>query len=1002
MIEALGQGEGTVEVTGLRGGARALLAARILAARRRPLLCIVPSEREAQLLEQDLALFTLAPVVLFPAYDIPPYTPLSPDAATVAARLGALHRILSCPDPLVVVAPVAALLRRLMPRALFSRHTDIVIREEEVDLAALVGRLALAGYDGVALTTSAGDFSVRGGVLDVFPPGSDLPVRLDFFGDFVESLRLFDPISQRSVRELEAIELPPARDILLPPHGSAQVAALVTRFQAASRDRGWDPTASRRLAEQIRTGRSFPGMEAFAPLVHGQTSTLADYLPADAAVLLLDPLELGRSVGLVWERIRANFAEAKAGAVPALPPEELFLGEAGWRASLGQRPAVTVHDFATPEGRTLDLATGGHILLKQGLDLERKGRGLLAPLARQLAIWLTEHQGTAIACRSLRHAEQLVELLRPYGLPVAMGEAPWQPAPAGERPQVRLFGTPLSEGFTLSREGQHILSASELLGERRLGPSARRARKAPPPAVVVEELALGDAVVHRDHGIGLYQGLVHMQVGALANDFLVIAYQGEDKLYVPVDRFHLVHKYQGLDGSLPRVDKLGGTSWAGRKKKVREAVSKVAGDLLELYAQRALRQGHAFSRPDDLYREFEEAFPYEETAGQSKAIDDILADLTAERPTDRLLCGDVGYGKTEVAMRAAFKVVVDGFQVALLVPTTVLAEQHAETFQERFAGFPVEIRSLSRFRTAAEERQIARDLAAGRVDVVIGTHRLLQKDILFKRLGLVIIDEEHRFGVAHKERLKKLRTEVDILTLTATPIPRTLQMSLLGIRDLSVISTAPEHRRAVKTFVARYDDLVIKEALTRELQRRGQVFFVHNRVQTIHEMAARVQALVPQARIAVAHGQMAPRDLEEIMVRFVQRQLDVLVCTTIIESGLDIPSANTIVINRADRLGLAEIYQLRGRVGRSREQAYAYLLVPSLDGLSRDAQKRLKAVMEYDQLGGGFKLAMSDLQIRGGGNLLGVSQSGHIAAVGYELYLDLLGRTVADLKRKAA
>jgi transcription-repair coupling factor (superfamily II helicase) len=464
----------------------------------------------------------------------------------------------------------------------------------------------------------------------------------------------------------------------------------------------------------------------------------------------------------------------------------------------------------------------------------------------------------------------------------------------------------------------------------------------------------------------------------------------------------MVSKYQGLPDKTPRLDKLGGKSWMVTKGKVKEAVWKVAQDLLDLYARRQLEEGHAFSPPDELFHELEESFPFDETQGQLKSINEVLDDLLSDRPMDRLVCGDVGFGKTEVAVRAAFKVILDNFQAAVLVPTTVLAEQHAETFRERFAGFPVRVESLSRFRSAADQKKILQDLAEGRLDLVIGTHRLLSKDVQFKRLGLLIVDEEHRFGVTHKEKIKKLRRRVDVLTLTATPIPRTLQLSLLGVRDLSIISTPPEYRRSVKTFVARHDDLVIKEAVNRELRRGGQTFLVHNRVQSIQEVAHRVQQLAPTARLAVAHGQMPPKQLEEIMVRFIRRDIDVLVCTTIIESGLDIPNANTIIITRADRLGLAEIYQLRGRVGRSNEQAYAYLLVPSLDGLSKDAQQRLRALMDYNELGGGFKLAMSDLQIRGGGNILGESQSGNIAAVGYDLYLDLLQRTVEDLKHRAA
>ncbi len=557
----------------------------------------------------------------------------------------------------------------------------------------------------------------------------------------------------------------------------------------------------------------------------------------------------------------------------------------------------------------------------------------------------------------------------------------------------------MTAGFDLPEFNLHLVSESELFGEMRLGPRRRQRRQEKGEPVRFEELRVGDIVVHEEHGLGTYQGLNSLEVNGVRREFLILTYLGDEKLYVPVDRLATVTKYKGLTDKQPKLDHLGGKAWVTVKRKVKEAVWKVAQDLLKLYARRQLIEGRAFSMADQLFEELEESFPFDETPGQIKAINDVIGDLTSTTCMDRLVCGDVGYGKTEVAIRAAFKVVEDKYQVAVLVPTTVLAEQHVETFRERLAGFPVTIHCLNRFRSNAEQRETIKGLANGRVDIVIGTHRLLSKDVDFKRLGLLIVDEEHRFGVAHKEKLKRLRVGVDVLTLTATPIPRTLQMSLLGVRDLSIISTAPEHRRSVKTFVAKYDDLVIKEAVTREMQRQGQVFLVSSRVRTIHEMARKVQALVPLARVAVAHGQMDGKELEEIMVAFVHREIDVLVCTTIIESGLDIPNANTIIITRADRLGLAEIYQLRGRVGRSREQAFAYLLVPSLDGLSKDAQQRLQALMDYNELGGGFKLAMSDLQIRGGGNILGESQSGTIAAVGYDLYLDLLQKTVEDLKR---
>ncbi len=565
---------------------------------------------------------------------------------------------------------------------------------------------------------------------------------------------------------------------------------------------------------------------------------------------------------------------------------------------------------------------------------------------------------------------------------------------------VKIIQGSLANGFFWPAD-KLAVAAEEEIFERR---STRRGDK-PVAGIFLssfQDLHQGDFVVHVDHGIGVYRELAHLSAGGVENDFLLIVYQDGDKLYVPVDKLGKVQKYMGMEGQEPKVDKLGGKSWAKAKTKARESAEKMAEELLELYAVRQVKEGHCFTPPDRYFQEFETTFAFEETPDQARAIEDVLDDMTSKRPMDRLICGDVGYGKTEVAIRAAFKAVMDGKQVAMLVPTTVLAEQHYENFQERFAGFPVGVAALSRFKSASQQKAVIEEIRKGRVDIVIGTHRLLQEDVVFKDLGLLIIDEEHRFGVGHKEKLKRLRASVDVLTLTATPIPRTLHMALAGIRDLSTIETPPEDRRSIETYVTSYDELTIREALYRELNRNGQVFFVHNHVQTIGQMAVKLSGLVPEARISVAHGQMKERELERVMLDFIHKKTDVLVCTTIIESGLDIPAANTIIINRADKFGLAQIYQLRGRVGRSSEQAYAYLIIPGETIITRDAQKRLRALLDFSELGSGFKIALNDLQIRGGGAILGSSQSGHIAAIGYELYLELLEKAVRGMKNDGA
>jgi len=721
-------------------------------------------------------------------------------------------------------------------------------------------------------------------------------------------------------------------------------------------------------------------------------ATLFSYLPADTRLIAIDPGSGRKTSELVHERILANYSVARDKQTPALLPEQLFLTPEQLEAEMRRFRQLFCSDFPDRGENSFALTTTNHQLLKQDISLQRKKRGLLGPLNDQIRAWQEQESRIILCCRSPRHARNLKELLENHQHTVEFLPAPLNlPHLAAQPPSSTLFlcDHPLSEGFTLVDQKIHLLSESELFGEMRLGNKGGKSknRRALGDPVRFSELKSQDIVVHRDHGLGIYHGLLTMEIQGIKNDFMLIEYKGGDKLYLPVDRLNLISRYEGLSDREPKIDKLGAQSWQGAKARVKEEVWKIAQELLTIYAQREIRQGRRFSPPGELFHELEESFPYDETPGQDKAITETIDDLTSEQPMDRLICGDVGYGKTEVAVRAAFKVVEDGCQVAILVPTTVLAEQHLKTFKERMAGFPVTVDCINRFRSSSDQRRIIRELAEGKIDIIIGTHRLLSKDVVFHNLGLLIVDEEHRFGVSHKEKIKKFKAEVDILTLTATPIPRTLEMSLLGIRDLSVISSPPEHRRPVKTFVARYDELVIKEAVSKEMRRQGQVFFVHNRVKSIHRMAATVQNLVPEARIGVAHGQMEGKDLEAIMVRFVSGKIDVLICTTIIESGLDIPSANTIIINRADALGLAEIYQLRGRVGRSSTQSYAYLLVPSLDDLSRDSKDRLQALMDCNELGGGFKLAMSDLQIRGGGNLLGVSQSGHIAAIGYELYL---------------
>ncbi|SHO46321.1 transcription-repair coupling factor [Desulfopila aestuarii] len=1005
------QQSSVTQVSGLRGASGAWLCGQL--GKEVSCCCILPDEHLVSVFEQDLRLFTDSRVLVYPGYEIPPYTPLSPDQQTTAARLATLYQLRAHNERTIVVTSIEALLRKVIPIEVLSRAVELLMAGEECDRDDLLTRLTRLGYEQVSLVQSVGDVAVRGGILDLYPPPfvtgagdvHDGPLRLDFFGDTIESLRIFDPISQRSSGELEEAILLPVHDVVID-RDEVTARRIARQFRHHAEELNWEEKEAARISERVATGRRFAGMEFFLPLFYheeGKTiSTVFDYLPQEMVMVMLEPEAISQSLQMVSERIHSNYHEAALAQQPALSPESIFVSTETINSQLASRKQLLFSDFSHDSGAQLSFSTTNHQLLKQEISLQRTSRGLIAPLSDRIKGWQEQDDLVVLCCRSGRHTKNLAELLTKHHHTITIAEPPLaiDSLTAERGSSLLLTNHELSHGFSLIDQRVHFLSESELFGEMRLGSKKKSKRQKGEP-IRFAELQDGDIVVHRDHGLGYYQGLQTIDIQGITNDFMLIEYRDGDKLYLPVDRLNLISRYEGLSDKEPKIDKLGTQNWKITTAKVKEEVWKVAHELLDIYARREMQQGRSFSKPGPLFAELEESFPYDETPGQDKAITEVITDLISDQPMDRLVCGDVGYGKTEVAIRGTFKVVEDGLQVAVLVPTTVLAEQHTKTFRERLAGFPVTVECINRFRTPAEQRKTLAALKDGKIDILIGTHRLLSKDVVFKNLGLLIVDEEHRFGVAHKERIKKMRSEVDILTLTATPIPRTLQMSLLGIRDLSVISSPPEHRRPVKTFIARYDNLVIKEAVSRELRRKGQVFFIHNRVKSIHKIAGEIQKLVPEARVAIAHGQMAGKELEEIMVAFVNRDIDVLVCTTIVESGLDIPTANTIIINRADMLGLAEIYQLRGRVGRSSTQSFAYLLVPSIDSLKKDSRDRLRALMDCNELGGGFKLAMSDLQIRGGGNLLGISQSGHIAAIGYDLYLDLLQKTVADLKARA-
>ncbi|GLI36006.1 transcription-repair coupling factor [Desulforhabdus amnigena] len=913
---------------------------------------------------------------------------------TTARRLETLYALRNASSPILVVTSALALMERLpLPEDLM-KHAEYKVVGEEMDLESFSRKLVDCGYYGVSLVEEYGDFSRRGGVLDVYAPLYPWPIRLEFFGDELESIRLFHPSSQRSMGTLEDFILLPVSEIIL--NDAAKERARDAVYEDVNKE-NLTPSAGNVWLEKFQEGHQFGAFESVISIFYEKLGTLLDYLPSETLMVWSDDILVRKEMNEHYWKMARDWEGNRAGDEWKRPPEELFEVPERLLAAADAFRHIRVNSIEdqAAEVKRFDLGAGGHEDLVLTVKSHPNKERLLEPLALQFQKWQREGIIVFLVCHQKGQAKRMTELLTGYGV-----DALYSPFPFGEEsygaPAVKVIEGGLERGFFWPAERLAVIAEEEIFGRR----SHRRSRKSLSGIFLnsFQDLHVDDYVVHVDHGIGLYKELVHLNVRGIESDFLLIHYQDADRLYVPVDKLQKVQKYLGVEGQEPRLDKLGGKSWDAAKKKAAESAERIAEELLNLYASREVKEGFRFSPPDSLFQEFETTFGYEETPDQLKAIDDVLEDMASARPMDRLICGDVGFGKTEVALRAAFKAVSDGKQVAMLVPTTILAEQHYQAFKERFEGFPVEVASLSRFKTTAQQKQVLEGLKKGTIDVVIGTHRLLQKDVVFRDLGLLIIDEEHRFGVKHKEKLKEFRVSVDVLTLTATPIPRTLQMSLSGMRDLSTIETPPQDRHSIETFMCKYDDLTIKEAIYRELARKGQVFFVHNHVQSIYQMANVLKQLVPEARLAVAHGQMKERELEKVMLDFIAQKVDVLVCTTIIESGLDIPAANTIIINRADKFGLAQIYQLRGRVGRSTEQAYAYLLVPGEDLISRDAQKRLRALMDFSELGAGFKIALNDLQIRGGGTILGSSQSGHIAAVGYELYLELLERTVKAMK----
>lgn len=934
-------------------------------------LIITPTQEEAERLYEDLKFFAdflgleHANLALFPPWATIPYNPALPAHTVICQRVRALH-VLCQGENTVIISSLPSLLHKLLPPSVFSEACFVLKVEETVERDWLLRSLIRLGYSRGSLAEIPGEFSVRGGIVDIFSTAHDHPVRIEFLGDTVESIRTFDPSTQESITRLKETWILPTREFI--------------------------PPANQQ--EEAEPSPITPSMEWDLPRYYPQLVTLYDYVQNPLTVWLSRPVDLNAAAADFWNTLLETWEQLDPGHGHA-EPDQLYEMWDTIKLFINMCPTILWDNLAPDSTRIphTPILLNAQSPASVGLGV----RGLPFKETLTKLDQFREETGIFLVARSAGQVERLIALLHDHGFPANTWQQPFPLDPIDGRPPFYCLKGELSAGF-ISHDGRlAFVTEEELFGK---GIRHRPQTKSPTAKFfsTLDDLKEGDLVVHLQHGIGRYLGLRRLEVQEFTSDYLLLQFGGTDTLYVPLDRLNQIHRYRGAEQRSPRLDRLGGTAWGKTKAKVKKGIEDMTEELVELYANREVARRSAYQEDPLLVHEFEAGFEYEETPDQQRTIEEISRDMESPKPMDRLVCGDVGYGKTEVAMRAAFKAIQANRQVAVLVPTTLLAQQHYENFSLRFAPFPVKIGVLSRFQSTAEIKATLKDLANGVIDIVVGTHRVVQKDVVFKQLGLVIIDEEQWFGVRHKERLKQLRTQVDVLTLSATPIPRTLQMAFSGVRDLSVIETAPPGRLAVETQVLRFDPTVVREAIRRELARGGQVYYVHNRVETMEQTGAWLQELLPEARVLMAHGQMHEKLLERVMLQFFHQEADVLLASAIIQSGLDIPNANTILVDRADLFGLSQLYQLRGRVGRSGQQAFAYLFIPNEETLSTDAQKRMIAIQEFAELGSGFRIAAADLEIRGAGNLLGKQQSGNIAAVGLDLYLQMVEQAVQQLK----
>ena len=1006
---------GCLEVHGAIGPLGTALAAHLLRTQSGPILYIVADEDEIHARKTAFEFFLggkhgeddpLAPPIVLelPAPESSPYAEVQPDKRNTMQRLALLYRLAHHIAPKVVIASAAALFRRVIPPAPLSQLSGAVEVGATLDRDELSRDLIRVGFSRTQIVDDPGTFAVRGSVIDVFSPLYRHPVRIELFGDDVESLRLFDAATQRTLRPVERLVYHAVRETVTSAGADPRGRILAEADRAA-----YPSSKTRSILECVEAGESFFGIEALAPLFHARMGSVFEYLPEDAMVVIEDPEATLDQAHRERVRLREHAKRRLEDHRLALDANEFLLNEEESAAALRGHQRLEIRTLEVERPRTepeagLPTRIRLDALPTTGLRAEllsARGEGDIGePLARKVRGWIENGYHVHLVAPGRGHAERLSALLGSLGLAPKLGRTAskgWLSAltqGTDREPGLTVETGPLTRGFHLPKDRIIVVAEEEIFGPR--------AHRPTPPSKVpsfgdLAGMSDGDLIVHDEHGVGRYRGLTRIAIRGVTQDFLHLEYSG-GALYLPVYRLGVVHRFTGGAPDTVRLDKLGGATWVEKRRRVSAETRKMAEELLQLYAQRRALPGHAFPAPDVMFGEFEESFAFDETPDQDRAIRDVLADMQRDSPMDRLVCGDVGYGKTEVALRAALLAVLGGRQVAVLAPTTVLVEQHFVTFSERFRDFPVRVASLSRFRKPAEQKSIVRDIENGKVDVVVGTHRLLSRDVCFKQLGLIVIDEEQRFGVTHKERLKEMRSQVDVLTLTATPIPRTLQMGLAGLREISVIATPPVDRLAIRTFVCHFDPELLGEAIAKELARGGQVFFIHNRIEDLAKWVKEIRAMAPKARVAMAHGQMTEDKLAKVMIDFVDGRYDILCCTTIVESGLDIPRANTMIVNQADRFGLAQLYQLRGRIGRSRERAFCYLVVPSDHRPNPEAEQRLAVLQRFTELGAGFQVATADLEIRGAGELLGAKQSGLVAAVGFDTYARILEEAVAELR----